>query len=515
MEPGNYAAYNQLTPLQGNISDELNKQALLNAEKKKQKLAEDEFQYKKDKDLADKHEKLIAQIKAKNPYDTGSQSKNEFQAKMLSQVPEELGKLIPIIENPSNYPIQDVVKARIKFQNLNNIADNMQAMDKGVTDYVTKVKTDVANKKIWENPKFNEHYQAGYSNKVPIIDENGLPGLAFIDENNDGIDDVTGKERPISGALSYSNMENGVDMNGYKFMPRYDKEELLKDSLNKIQPDDVQLVGGKLISETKKLDQKKAQEHVANLFYNPDGTPTPQLQSLAKENNVSLSDEKGLDDIYNSYVNEMNLRTPNLYKETPNPEWDKTREFNYKVWKDAKDDVKPTIGEAVETPQIYKDAGVKPADGYKTIPVSDSEPIPSVQLYVHGKKKDITNATVNSYTVSKDKLGRRIVYCEVSYQDSKSSTLTPDEMAEYNNPKTDAATKELLVSKIQKGAENKSVVGYLAQKDADKFARQIGFKNTSKMANHAKVSEEKDTRPKTVVQNGHTYTLNTSTGKYE
>jgi hypothetical protein len=517
---GNFTALQALTPLKGSIVDDLQAQTDNGFKRKQLKMQEDELAAAKAEKERKRKEDIEKGIKAQVLTDTGSKTKNEALTKAVSLAHSAYGDVLPIIENPEKYSTQEVIDARIKFQNLNSFADNLLAFDKTVTARDLDYRTKVAKGEIWENKEYENNYQAGYANKSVGVDKQGMPIIYFIDNNNDGLDDHTGKPGKIGDFESYADMESGVGLDKYKFQPRFSYDALLTDATTKIQPDVNQTDNGITKTKTTGLDLIKARGYAQNVLLKADGSPTPEMISIAKERGLDASNPDNQKQIVNDFVRDMSLRTKKgveVDKENPL----EREKFNYQKAKD-KEKEKPVSFEPVETPPIYEEARIRPASGYKTVAVTNGKPVPLIQLYVPGDKKagnlagkrEITNGTMNSYTVTKDKLGRRRVYVEMVYQDSKSSTLTQDEMAMLDSPDTSDEQRELLLTKQSKGPENKSVVGYLSQKDLYKFAKQNKM-TTSEMANKARVGKETNQKPKTVVQNGITYTLNETTGQYE
>ncbi|WP_412464222.1 hypothetical protein [Flavobacterium mekongense] len=501
---GTFAAYNKLTPLSGSVTDDLMNQEQLGFQRRAEKRAIDQIAKQEEEKKQAKKEALREKVvKNIRNYDTGSRSLNEVQGKLIQKALNEYGPIIETLENPKATD-DEKLRAQLKAQNIANLPENLKLVTDFYTNQDVAYRQGVLNKKLHRNPEYEKIFQNGFENYVLELDDLGLPVVAFTDKNNDGKIDVLDVQ-------DYEQIKRGLPT--FNFQPMYDKENLVKEAITKIQPEVNQVVQGDRIIKTTSLNDAAVEKHVNDLFYNADGSPTEVLRSFAISNGVDMNDSKGMNAIKEDFINSMNLYAKRGREESVNPESRQWAEFNYRKNQDAEKKQTTTFN-TVETPPIYSDAKVTPANGYKTVAVSNSKPVPLVQLYVNGKKREITNGTINSYTVTKDKIGRRRVYVEMVYQDSKSSTLSQDELAMLDNPNTDDATRELLLTKQNKGPENKSVVGYLTEKDLKKFANQNNM-TTSQMANKARVGKEKDTRPKTVVQNGITYTWNENTGTYE
>ncbi len=159
---------------------------------------------------------------------------------------------------------------------------------------------------------------------------------------------------------------------------------------------------------------------------------------------------------------------------------------------------------AVETPPEFTGAGIKPRDGYKTISVTGSKPVLAISgsgedTMSDGSKKTVNklfnNATLDAYTVVTNPSGKRQVVGLINYPDVKTSTLTApgkDAWSAFleNKPLTEA--QELTVSRIIKGAEYKKQVVTLSEKDAYKYAIQLGYDNVNQMKDAAGSEPEKE-----------------------
>jgi|GEM_PF-4761887 len=503
--PGNYAAYNKLTPLNGSVTDDLANIEQVNFQRRAEKRAIDAIQ-KEEKEKADKkksdlREKIVKNIKN---YDTGSRSLNEVQGKLIQKALNEYGPIIQILEDPKATD-DEKLRAQLKAQNIANLPENLKMVTDFYTNQDVSYRQGVLNKKLHRNPDYEKIFQNGFENYVLELDDLGMPVVAFTDKNNDGKIDVLDVQ-------DYEQIKRGLPT--FNFQPMYDKENLVKEAITKIQPEVNQVVQGDRIVKTTSLNDNAVEKHVNDLFYNADGSPTDVLKSFAVQNGVNMTDTNGLKAIKDDFINSMNLYAKSGREESVNPESRQWAEFNYRRNQDA-EKKKPVEYQTVATPPAYTEKGITSANGYKTVSVINGKPIPVVEAYVGNKKRTFTNAALNSYTVVKNRLGNRRIVAEIVYQDSKSSTLSAEDQLIIDDPNTSDATRELILSKVNKGAQNKTEIVYLTEKDAYKFAKQMGLKNASQMANQAKTGKETDTRPKTVVQNGITYTWNETTGTYE
>jgi len=170
------------------------------------------------------------------------------------------------------------------------------------------------------------------------------------------------------------------------------------------------------------------------------------------------------------------------------------------VQKDEKD--KTTYG-VVETPPEFVEAKVTPRKGYKTVSVTGSKPIPAIkynstktnrQTGKTEQSEEIINlATLDAYTVVTKPDGERSVSAIVSYPDIKTSKYSAKQqmiISKANAGKSLSEDEELELESMTKGAEYKKKVIPLSEKDAFKYAQQMGFENVNQMKNAAGSDEE-------------------------
>ena len=161
----------------------------------------------------------------------------------------------------------------------------------------------------------------------------------------------------------------------------------------------------------------------------------------------------------------------------------------------------------VETPPQFTGAGIVPRDGYKTISVTGSKPIPSVTgtrvvKYKSGETSNVeetfSNATLNAYTVVSKPDGERAIAALIDYPDIKSSTLKKEaarlqlQVDDNNSSAKEKQTAQLELDRIYKGSENKQAVVYLTESDAIKYGIQMGHEDANKMKDAAGSEPEKE-----------------------
>ena len=473
----NYAAYRQLTPLKGDVVDDIQAQEELGFRRRAEQREKDKIA----REQADKKEKqrqdALAKIKPQDLYGTGSDSLDELLYNGVQKAYNKWDDVLPILTNPSAYSDKEIVKANLIASNLNSFTEKTAELDKALREVNESYQRDRAAGKIWEDPKFEQHFQEGFKNKSLGVNELGEPVLYFIDEDGDGLDDNTGKPGKIGDFISYGDIANGTGLDKYNFEKRYDYEAVLDDLASQIKPvENKKIVGNKYVTDTG-LEETALEQRVDASLFNSDGTPTEIFKSFAKEFSVDLNNPKKTAEFKENVKQALRLRAKGGRKEeyvTDPIEWAR---LNDQRKKDAEAEEKNQVSfNIVEVPPTIKKAGVEPAKGYKAVSVMNSQPIPYIEGIVGGKKQTYTNAKLNSYTVVKNKLGERSIVAEIVYQDSKGSTFTAEEQYILDNPKSTEAEKELVLSKKTKGAENKNAIVRLSEADAEKFRKQMSTK---------------------------------------
>jgi len=263
-------------------------------------------------DQADKKARLEKEnfnlIKSQTPVDTGSKSKNEAIAKALLLAQDQYSPVMNILNNKEKYSSQEVVDATLKLDSLNNFVENTQAFDKAITGRDLMYRKGVQDGTLFSNPIYENNYQTGYGNKVLGVSDAGKPVLYFIDKNNDGIDDVTGKKGKIGDYEDYSDMENGTNIK-YDFQQRFDRDKELMEASTKLQPEINGTDNGTTTRVTTAVNPVLLKDYVSNQMYEADGvTPTAKLKSFARESGVNYDDAKGLKTLSDKFENDIRLR---------------------------------------------------------------------------------------------------------------------------------------------------------------------------------------------------------------
>jgi len=335
-QPGTYTAYRQLKPLEGDVSQDIQQQEENGFRRRALAQAEERTQNEQAERKARLEKENFNLIKSQTPVDTGSKSKNEAIAKALLLAQDQYTPVMNILNNKEKYSTQEYIDATLKLDALNNFVENTQAMDKFVTQRDLEYRKGVQEGNLFPNPEYEKNYQEGYQNKVLGVSERGKPVLYFIDKNNDGIDDVTGKKGKIGDYEDYSDMENGVGLDKYKFKKRYNYENVTDDLSKKIQSEINQKVKGGLIIKTTGVNPAELDDTVKSALYNNDGTPSEILESFATDFGIDLKNPIAVKSFEEGLKNKIRLRSKKGTEESVNNEARQWAEFEYKKSQDKK-----------------------------------------------------------------------------------------------------------------------------------------------------------------------------------
>jgi len=397
---GNFAAYRQLTPLRGSVVDDLQVQEQLGYQRRAEKREIDEIarqeQDKKDKQRAN----VLAQIKPQDLYATGSESMDELLYKGVQKAYNKWDDVLPILLEPNKYSDKEVVRANLVASNLNKFTEKTAELDKALREINENYRKDVASGKKWNDPKFEQHFKEGFKNKSLGVNEVGEPVLYFIDENNDGLDDTTGKAGKIGDYISYSDIANGTGLDKYSFEDRINYEATLDDLASQIKPVENKRIKGNKYVTTTGLDETALEERVNSTLFDSDGKPSDILKSFSKEFNIDLNNPQKLKEFKESTKQALRLRAKGGTKEEYVDDPLAWAQFNYSKQKDAKDEVKRT---AVEIKNNIKDNfvnNVVSKDGFYTngIGVSSNK----VQFKnLGGDKSGLNSGYIETFTKDK------------------------------------------------------------------------------------------------------------------
>jgi hypothetical protein len=473
---GTYAAYRQLKPLEGSISDDMQQQEDNGFRRRALKLQEDkvaqdkiEKAEKDKKDLWDKH------VKPLSNYDTGSKTLNEAQGRLILEAQKQYVPLMSVLNNPKASD-DEKLKATLKLQNINNLPENLLAMTKSLTERDFVIKKGVADGTLFANPDYDTNFQTGYQNKLLALDDNGMPMVAFKDLDGDGKNDLE----------TYDQIQNVVPK--YDIQKRFDRDKELLEASTKLQPEINGTDDGTTRTVTTAINPVLLKDYVSNQLYESDGvTPTAKLKSFAREAGINFDDTKGLKTLSDNFENDIRLRVKGgTIKQRNYNALDAQKEANderdrrlARADKKEKENPKPVVVNASNT--AFTEDLIKPrkyigSDGktHQTNPtLSKNSLLPKGYSFPKGIKKDniggtesgLNNITVN--TVFKGKDGK--MYFTAKILDEKSSG--DKEMG------LDGETT------YKYGAKFKGVTRQASGETAAEIARAMGFNSEDEALN--------------------------------
>ena len=348
--PGTFSAYRQLKPLEGDVSQDIQRQEDNNSQRRAEKRAVDAAaQAKQDKADREKADLWNKYVKPLSNYDTGSKSLNEAQGRLILEAQKEYVPLMATINNPKASD-EEKLKATLKLQNINNLPDNLYAMTKSLTDRDTAIRKGVAEGTMFADKAYENNFQTGYENKLLALDENGYPMIAF--KNPDGSTDFE----------TYDNIQKVVPK--YDIQRRFDRDKELLEASNKLQPEVNQTDDGVTRTKVTSINPALLKEYVNNQLYEADGvTPTAKLKSFAREAGITdYSDAKALKSVADAFENDIKLRVKGGVEKTRNfNTLDQQREARQAA-KDARAEKKENDKTAVERTQTTFDSSMRKDD---------------------------------------------------------------------------------------------------------------------------------------------------------
>lgn len=242
MANNNNAAYQQLRPTTDTLSSDIKFWAQNRAQKRREDKAQEQLSYNRDRQAKlDKQALYDKHIKPLNNYDTGSTSLNEIQGRLLQQATKQYIPLIKTLEDP-NASDDDKLKAQLKLETLNQLPENL----KTVTDFYTNQHNSYLKGKedgsIWENIEYEKAFKDGFSNIQLGIDESGLPTVAFVDTDGDGVLDVQ----------NYDQLKKGIPT--FDFERKFNFEGAIADVAKKLGTVETKAQEGFKTTTTKDVD---------------------------------------------------------------------------------------------------------------------------------------------------------------------------------------------------------------------------------------------------------------------
>lgn len=474
---GTFTAYQQLNPLQGSIADDMANQELLGFKRRAEQREIDEIaQEKADKKKKEKQQLIDSVVKNIQNYNSGSRSLDEIKGRAIQRAMDEYGPIIETLENPNSSSDQ-ILKAKLKLQNLHNLPENM----KMVTDFFTEqdkvYREGVAKGTLFKNNEYEAIFQEGFGNYHIDIDENGLPVVALMkqDINKDGKID-------IYDVQDFQQIKTGLPT--FNFQNRYDYEDLLKDATTKIQPEVNQTDNGVVQNKTTGLNLIKAKTYAEGLFLKKDGSPTPEMMSIAKERGIDITKPENQQEIINDFVSAMSLRTKSGSEDTRKYsalDWQKEQRA---AAKDAKDEVKTGV---VEIKTSLSDNFINKKVGKETL-YTNGIGVSSNKIQfknLGGDKSGLNSGYIETFT--KDKKTGDIIVIGKALKTKGKTFKVGSNTFNFSELETEAGSgnqeAQLALNKYQEGDNYGSFVRRVGEEEVAPLVMQAGFGSPKELKN--------------------------------
>jgi hypothetical protein len=208
-----------------------------------------------------KQERYDKFVKPLNNYDTGSQSLNEVQGRLLQKAVEKYPELLETLEKAPQGS-KEYLNAQLGLQNLNSLPERL----KDFTDYYTNQNQEylerVKNGEIFRDEDYEKVFSGGFKNIQLGLDDQFKPVVAFIDNDGDGIAD-----KP-SGRLinfqSYDNIQKAVPE--FQFLDKFNFEGAISQMAKDLGTVEVTNEEGYTEVKNKGVDVKALNMMVDKLF---------------------------------------------------------------------------------------------------------------------------------------------------------------------------------------------------------------------------------------------------------
>jgi hypothetical protein len=344
---GNFSAYRQLTPLKGDVSDDLQNQQQLNNQKRGLDLEEQRMegfrqqaQDKRKQDLAD-----YVQSKIPKNIDTKVKSLTEVSNIHIQEGADRIGVIGAVLmedADKNNLTYQERAKLTSELESINRLPENLKMAASAMTEKANFYTKGLADGSLRRNLDFEKFMDIGTNGVYASLGPDGKPLLAY-DTNQDGKIDI----------IDFDNITTGLK--GFEFKKDYDYEDVVNSLSAKIQPEINETVDGNLIVKTTGLNKDELENRVRATLYNPDGSPSDVLEAFADKKKVFLTNAdgtlntKGLDIIETELKNTLLLRSKKGKEEKVNTEVRQQAEFNYRKNRDATVDKKDKDKQELDT----------------------------------------------------------------------------------------------------------------------------------------------------------------------
>lgn len=314
MAGGKYSALQRLQPLQGDISTEI-----LNREDQqfKHRAEQREIADRKAKAKAIKNKQAEDAIKKATSlklYSTKSTSLDEVVVRAIKLGVEKQTELTKLLANKDKYSEDDVIKAELALQQLNNLPENLKLMTDFQTNEYTDYKKRVDEGSIFKDEEYESRFKDGYAGMSIVIGDDGTPMNIF----RKGKSDING-----DGKIDDFDIETlqtiGDAQERPQFQDKYDYNKIIALHADKLESVVNKTVNPDGFGTTKitgvEIDKLNATVNRA-LFR--DGEPTNLMKSFVKENGLDINNSADLDKIEAQYKNDVLIRTKRGIEVDPN-----------------------------------------------------------------------------------------------------------------------------------------------------------------------------------------------------
>lgn len=215
----NYAAFQQLRPLQGDVSQDMkywNDDAGIRRREKQQQQqfnsrqaqAAQQAQARENTRRQEQYSKYAKPYELK---DTGNRSLNTVQAEYLINAREKIKELIPQLDeakNKGDYKTEFALLS--KLEELNKAPEKFVGVVSAGMNFWKQIDEDfqkgLINEEQYKSEK--EKYQDYYNNMRVGIDDDLNPIVFFMDKNNNGINDLEEQQSPVE-AIGFQDFLSG------------------------------------------------------------------------------------------------------------------------------------------------------------------------------------------------------------------------------------------------------------------------------------------------------------------
>ncbi|WP_299528956.1 hypothetical protein [Ulvibacterium sp.] len=429
---GKYAAYQQLRAPEDNISRDIqywNQDNLIRQEEQRQ---QEQFQFRQDQAAQDRKQKLYDKyVKPLNNFQTASQSLNEVKGRLLQSAVEEYVPLMEIIENPKSSR-EDVLKAQLRLQNINNLPENLKTFTDFYTNQHNSYLKGVTEGTIYKNEEYEKAFAKGFENIQLGLDEQGLPVVAFVDRDGDGLADD-----PQGALLDFQTFDQTQRaIPSFDFQRKFDFEGYIRDVAENLAMKEEKIENGVVTTHTKGANLE-ALDLVTDRLFNLPG----RTEAALRDYNLEGTDEnmsKIKDDFKKSVLALIDTKI--------------TKEIDHTAINQARDDARAAKKDGLKRPRLSEP--VTPTNDIWDFAATNIDPDKVNAIGVQGVTlptvrardgKTYSNAKVRSYTYNEN--GEMVLDVVVA----KTKTITKTdygELEERADSGDEEAKKELLQAQL-------------------------------------------------------------------